>query len=103
MQKVVRIISCVQSFLSIFLLLFLGPNTNGCQFYITTASEAPWIDGSHTVFGVVLSGMQVVRKIENTRTDSQDRPLDDCKITESGTLPVGELYDFGLEGEVEGC
>ena len=81
----------------------LGPNTNGCQFYITTGPEAPWIDGSHTVFGVVLSGMDVVRKIESTVTDGQDRPLDDCKITESGTIPIGEIYDFGLEGEVEGC
>ncbi len=48
-----------------------GPNTNGCQFYITTIARAPWIDGAHTVFGVVLKGMDIVRKIENTKTNTQ--------------------------------
>ena len=61
------------------------------------------MDGSHTVFGVVLSGMDVVRTIENTTTDQQDRPLVDCTIAQSGILQVYEIFDFGLEGEVEGC
>ncbi len=53
------------------LLPLSGPNTNGCQFYITTIHRAPWIDGSHTIFGVVLEGMEIVRMIEKSQTDKQ--------------------------------
>ena len=53
-----------------------GPNTNGSQFFIVTAPETPWLDGRHTNFGEVVSGLEVVKQIEATATGANDRPLD---------------------------
>lgn len=51
-----------------------GPNTNGSQFFINAVDNHS-LDRGYTVFGKVTSGMDVVTKINNTPTDSHDRPL----------------------------
>jgi peptidyl-prolyl cis-trans isomerase B (cyclophilin B) len=68
-----------------------GPNTNGSQFFIVTTEAAPWLDGKHTVFGRVTSGMEVVDALEGLPTDGRDRP------TEPATI---EKVEFAENAEV---
>ena len=57
-----------------------GPDTNGSQFFIVTTDAAPLLDGKHTVFGKVTSGMDVVDQLEALPTDRSDRPREPAII-----------------------
>ncbi|MDR1166895.1 MAG: peptidylprolyl isomerase [Deltaproteobacteria bacterium] len=56
-----------------------GPDTGGSQFFITLV-PTPWLNGKHAIFGKVVRGLDVLRAIGKTPTDSGDRPLEEVKI-----------------------
>jgi len=57
-----------------------GPNTNGSQFFITTVNT-PHLDGKHVVFGEVISGFEIIDKLNNVKTDNDDKPFIDIIIS----------------------
>ncbi|XP_030832721.1 peptidyl-prolyl cis-trans isomerase B-like [Strongylocentrotus purpuratus] len=73
-----------------------GKDTNGSQFNLITI-KTTWLDGRHVVFGKVLEGMDVVRKIENTKTGDNDKPVKDCVIADCGTIDIEKPFAVDKE------
>lgn len=72
-------------------------DSNGSQFFITTV-PTPHLDGKHVVFGRVLKGKSLVRKVEESATDTRDAPLIPITISDCGVLTA---EDSGEEGITE--
>lgn len=75
-----------------------GSNTNGSQFFIITADEVPHLQGKHTPFGVVESGMEVVDTISRVEADERDNPIEpvvieDVIVTRGGLMPGLEVVE----------
>lgn len=57
-----------------------GPNTNGSQFFIVTAENTPWLNGKHTNFGYVASGLEAAEKIEKVKVNENYHPTEEVII-----------------------
>ncbi|XP_065836970.1 peptidyl-prolyl cis-trans isomerase B-like [Oscarella lobularis] len=73
-----------------------GKDTNGSQFFICTVKTS-WLDGKHVVFGKVLEGMDVIKKVEETKTSAGDRPESECKIADSGVVALEKPFNLELD------
>ena len=62
-----------------------GPNTNGSQWFITLG-PTPWLDGRHTIFGRVLTGMSVVQRLGAVPTGANDVPLTDVMVIKASVI-----------------
>lgn len=63
-----------------------GRNTNGSQFFIVTAEDASFLDWKHSIFGQVVSGLDIVEQIERLPTDRNDRPQMEVKIEKATVI-----------------
>lgn len=70
-----------------------GPNTNGSQFFVTLA-PTPWLDGKHTIFGRVKSGIRVLQRMGLVKTDKEDRPVEDLRIVKAYAVDSNQGEDL---------
>src|SRR5271155_5522914 len=70
-------------------------DSDGSQFFITTV-PTPHLDGKHVVFGKVLKGKSLVRKIEESATDTRDAPLVPITVSDCGVLAPGDNGEEGI-------
>jgi len=70
-----------------------GPNTNRSQFFITLAPTS-WLDGKHTIFGRVLTGMGVIEKLGSVKVGSDDKPEEDIVIVAAAVVSHEEAQEL---------
>lgn len=69
-----------------------NPNSAGSQFFIMH-QDSPHLDGSYAAFGKVIEGLEIVDKIATTKTDYNDRPLEEQKICKITVETFGKEYE----------
>ena len=69
-----------------------GPDSNGSQFFITTA-DTKWLDNKHVVFGYVVRGFELIKRLESVKTDDKSRPIVPIRIEASGVIPLDQPLD----------
>jgi peptidyl-prolyl cis-trans isomerase B (cyclophilin B) len=83
-----------------------GPDSNGCQFFITTV-PAPWLNGKHTIFGKAVNGQEWAHVIERVKTTTDDEPAEAVVITACGELKIdrpytiNDLYNYDIWGWIK--
>jgi len=68
-----------------------GPDTNGCQFFITT-THTPWLDGKHVVFGKLIEGWNLLTELGDVPTDDNDKPFKAMVIEKSEVQHLTSTY-----------